>query len=465
MTDAAGPKTRWRFADGEWARLVPPGAEIESRGPLPLRTRMESHHHARPAFPGTAVVIGDATFEVVHETERDGVVAYRLRAWPAGEVTRDRVVYDGRFVQEVEAGRQRMRSRERTRPFRWLISPLVGLLPEDPQAKLCDRFGLDARTATLAGGLLESTLVMMLLDQLARRSDTRAAIVLVVCAPGLALFVLPGLGRVFGALALGIVGGSPVVSFGFELLRALGVLRRHRDLGFVPLTRAAFWERLARPDVMAVEADGTVLCRSLLPHLSWTGGRRIEAGGDYWRPVPLGPEWRGGRIVYRYRLELERPLEEGEVPPDPPSPTAYADEVMGTIGAEWDAFNQGFPWLTGMLSVPVQARAFGHRGGPAAVRRPAVMTAAGAALAGVYLLFNLYGSPAADPLAPVMFLLAVVLLLDAALRGRSIRARQYAPSLFRFLLPSGALRAERVAYREHLEAERKVLQERTRERA
>ena len=83
MAGTAGTTGRWRLGDGEEARLTPGtayAAEIRSRGPLPLRARREALHHARPAFPGTAVVLGEATYEVVAEEEAaDGGVLYRLR--------------------------------------------------------------------------------------------------------------------------------------------------------------------------------------------------------------------------------------------------------------------------------------------------------------------------------------------------------------------------------------------------
>jgi hypothetical protein len=44
-----------------------------------------------------------------------------------------------------------------------------------------------------------------------------------------------------------------------------------------------------------------------------------------------------------------------------------------------------------------------------------------------------------------------------ALRVRAIRRGEYAPSLLRWLLPSSALRPERVAYHAHRDAEREAL--------
>src|SRR6266436_267408 len=132
---------RFRVADGEEARLTPEGptaAHIVSRGYLPLRVRTEDRYRLRAAFPGTAVVLGESTFEVVEEVEQGETVVYRLAPWPEGQVEREHA-----------------RTRERLRPWRWLLYPLVGMLPEEEQDRACDRLGLYAVTATLVSGLVE----------------------------------------------------------------------------------------------------------------------------------------------------------------------------------------------------------------------------------------------------------------------------------------------------------------------
>src|SRR5512141_2709292 len=120
------PVAAVRIADGEEARVasaMPAEAVVWSRGRLPLRTRTPARHHARPGFPGTAVVIRDETFEVLSETElpEDGLVLYRLRAWPEGEVIRDRVVYGATLVRAAQQERERERVRARVRPWRFLL--------------------------------------------------------------------------------------------------------------------------------------------------------------------------------------------------------------------------------------------------------------------------------------------------------------------------------------------------------
>ena len=130
--------------------------EVTSRGWLPFRLRTEGVYRLRPAFPGTAVVLGERTYEVVGESEHGDRVVYRLREWPEGEVVRDRVVYGTALVRAAQAERERARVRARARPWRFLLHPFVGLLPEPEQERLGDRLGLYAVTATLVSGLAET---------------------------------------------------------------------------------------------------------------------------------------------------------------------------------------------------------------------------------------------------------------------------------------------------------------------
>jgi hypothetical protein len=453
---------RWRVGNGEEARLTPgaaAAAEVWSRGFLPLRVRTPGSYRLRPAFPGTAVVLGEDTFEVLSETEmpRDGLVVYRLREWPEGEVVRDRVAYGPALVRAAEAERERARVRAKARPWRFLLYPLVGMLPEEEQERVCDRLGLYAVTATLVSGLLESFGLVLALVLLAGTGDRGRAIMVVSALGGLILLVLPGLGRAFGAVFLRETGGSPPVVFVFEALRALGTLRERRDRSFVPLTRSAFWERLSRADTVANEEDGTLVFRGLLPHVTWGGSRRVSVGRDFWSVVPEPPVLDRGRLVYAYRLlflgERDAP---GEEPPSPPPATAYAEEVLGDVRREWDALNEGFAWLTSMLSAEVQARAFDHRGGPAATRRSTLITAGAGAVLGAYVLSFLPGPPG-DPLAPFLGGLSFLLLVDAVIRVRAARQGRYAPSLLRFALPSDVLRPERLPWHAHRDAERRTL--------
>jgi hypothetical protein len=457
--------TRWRVGDGEEARLTPGAAadaEVWSRGILPLRVRSEGSYRLRPAFPGTAVALGERDYEVLTETEmpEEGLVVYRLRAWPEGEVVRDRVVYGRELVGAAESERERGRVRERARPWRALLHPLVGFLPEDEQVRACDRLGLDAVTATLASGLVESAGVVGLLLLLVRSLEGGGAILAVVSLPGLVLFVLPGLGRSFGAAFLREVGGSAPFVLAFDALRALGAGRRRRDATFAPLTRTAFWERLRQPDAVSSEEDGTLRFRGQLPHLTWERGRRISTGRDAWQVEAQPPRRDGGRLAYGYRLHpLRDAAVEGEPPPVAPAADAYAEEVLTGVRREWDDWNASFAWYTSLLGADVQARAFDHRGGPPAARRATLASASATGLLGLYVASFLPGGPPGDPLAPVVALAAAALVGDAIARHRATRRGRYAPSVLRFTLPSDLLRPERVAYHAHRDAERRVLEE------
>jgi hypothetical protein len=406
-------------------------------------------------------VLGEATFEVLSETdvpERSAVV-YRLRAWPEGEVVRDRLVYDRSFVRRAEAERERARLRSRIAPFRWLLYPLVGLLPEEQQERVCDRLGLYAVTATLVSGLAEALGAFSALALVLDASDPGRAVSLLLSLPGFLLLVLPGLGRAFAAALLRETGGSPLVVSAFDLTRRLGAWRRRHDAGFVPLTRAAFWERLQRPDAVERTPEGSLVYRGLLAHLTWTGSHRLRGGEDFWSVTPLPPELDRGRLVYAYRLEPAGSTAlAGEPAPEPLPATTYADEVLGAVRSEWDAFHRAFPGLACLLGAEVQARAFDHRGGPRAARRATLATAALSVVVAVYLLSFLPGGPAADPLVPFVAAGALALIADAVLRAVATRAGRYAPSLWRAVLPCDTLRPERVAYRAHHEAERRALE-------
>ena len=112
--------------------------------------------------------------------------------------------------------------------------------------------------------------------------------------------------------------------------------------------------------------------------------------------MPEPPVLDRGRLVYSYRLEpLGDPPAPGEAPPDAPPATAYSEEVLQDVQREWDGLNEGFAWLTCMLSAEVQARAFEHRGGPSAAQRATMATAAAGGVFGLYLLSFLPGDPAA----------------------------------------------------------------------
>ena len=441
----------FRVAEGEEGAVnagPPARGEVRSRGYLPLRVRTEGVPYRRPAFCGTALVLGDSTYEVVGEgTTAEGVV-YALRPWPEGEVIRDRLVYGPGLVRAAQADRERAATRVRLRPYRFFLYPLVGLLPEAEQERLAYRLGLYTVTATLASGLVEMALPLIAVWQITRGADEGLRLVMAVVSPALSLIALGGFSRAFAAWAFRETSGSYLVEAAFAAVKALRqAADASRDPSLVPLTRDAFWARLEVPDKVEPEGDGVLVFRGLLPHLTWRTGHRVRAHHDYWLVEALPPALERGRLVYAYRLAAS----EGSAFPmtsrEAPAADAYAVEVKAGIRREWDDLLGSFSWLASLLSAEVQRRAFGDIGGPAAARRSTWATAlAGIALGGFVLV---QPHQSGDPVGPWLRAIALLLLVDGAVRLVRAKRGQYAPSLFRFALPSDSLRPERLAYHAH----------------
>jgi hypothetical protein len=411
--------------------------------------RTEGIPYRRPAFCGTALVLGERTYEVVGETETAAGVVYALRPWPDGEVVRDRLVYGPRLVRAARADRERAAGRERMRPYRFLLYPLVGLLPEDEQERVADRLGLYAVTATTISGIAEGLLPFLAVWFIARSADPWLAIVLVVLTPLVWLLCLAGFSRAFAALAFHETSGSYFMEAGFAAMKVLRHTAARSDATLVPLTRRAFWARLETPDKVTADREGAFVFRGLLPHLTWHTGHHVRARDSYWLVEALPPALERGRLVYSYRLTAAGdPADAAQAP----LADAYATEVWAEVRREWNDLLGGFSWLASLLSTSVQHRAFADRGGPAAARRPTWISAlAGFALGGFVLV---QPQEAGDPVGPWMRLLAVLLVVDGVIRIARTESRHYAPSLFRFVLPSDCLRPERIAYLAHRDAER-----------
>jgi len=444
-------------AEGEWAVLTPDGpraAEIRSRGYLPLRVRDPGEPYRRPAFPGTSVLLGEQTFEVVAERSSAEGVVYLLEAWPEGEVARHRVAYGVPFVRAVLAERERDATHARLRPYRFVLYPLVGLLPEAEQERWSDRLGLYAVRATIVSGLCEAGLYLLLVWAISRGADAGLRVAIVLLAPPLALFALLGLSRAFTAAAFRETSGQLLVELALDAVRSLRDAVAPADSTLVPLTRAAFWSRLATPDRVTRDPDGSCTFQGLLPHLHWRAGHNVRAGDDYWRVEPLDPVLDRKRIVYSYRLSPAT----GDEPATglaPPGTLAYAEEVLAGVRREWDDLLTGFSWLASLLPEDVQRRAFGPRGGPAAVLWPTLVTA----VAGFVFAAYVFAQPtvSGDPIGPWLRVLGAALVVDGVVRIGRARRGAYAPSIFSFALPSGSLRPERVAYQAHRDAERATL--------
>jgi hypothetical protein len=269
-----------------------------------------------------------------------------------------------------------------------------------------------------------------------------------------ALFV-PSVLRLLFALLFREVSGSPLLVLAQRLAGARARAPR-LDASVLPLTREAFWARLAQKDRQQREPDGNLLVTATLAHLDWDGVHRLQSpGGDSWLPAPLPPLLERGRLLYRYRLA---PLVDDESAarraPEPPHARAYQDQVLEDVAREWDDLLLAGSWLVALLPAEVQQRAFAARGGPRVAAGPARRTAVvQVAVGGLLVVQGLAwtGLSLADALS-------LGLLLEGALRYRRAARGEYAPSLLGFPV-ADLLRPERVAYHAHRDAERRALLE------
>jgi len=449
---AADRGSRFYVDAGEEARLTPEGpgaAVIESLGCLPLRVRSESGGiHHRPVFPGTAVVLGGARFEVVAEETLETGVRYHLDPWPHDHILRDMVEYSPRLVRAAQRERAQAVEVERARRWSWLLYPFVGLLPEPRQLMVCERLGLDAALATLAGALFEALVLFTIMTggggsplEAMRRHEGLGF--RWVNEAGILMSTI--LIRALGALAFDEVAGSAVLGFAFEVAQALEPFAARFDAMVVPLTREAFWARLGVPDRHEPQPDGSIVVRSLLPHLTWgtsAGSARIPAGRDWWSVAVLPPLLERGRLTWRYQLF---PLGDPKLgAPEPPGVRQYQQEVVAAVEREWDGFLLAFSWLACLFPEDVQQRAYGHRGGPPAARRATLVTACVELFACVVFL------PAPTPLTLAT---AALLAFDGGRRITRALHGRYGSSLVGGLV-SDYVRSERRAYHAHLDAER-----------
>jgi hypothetical protein len=412
---------------------------IVSAGYLPLRTRVEAAGvHHRPAFAGSAVLIDDVHYEVVEERVQEEGVVYELRPWPADQILRDRVAYGPVLIAAVREERRRFAERRHARRFYWPLYPLVGALPEPDQLRWCDRWGFDPVAATRASGVVEAAFLLAAASWLSSRNAL--ALVSVIWP-----FLLCACLRTLGTLTEE-VAGSPLVVAAWSVRRWLRP--RRPDPTLLPMTRAAFWVRLSLPDRQQRQKDGTLVVKSLLPHLTWTVGTRVP-GEDMWRVAEAAAAVEGGRVVYTYRLITETDRDGGPAPDaQPPAATVYQDGVLDDVRRDWDDLRtSGFGPLISLLPAEVQERAMGTMGGPGALR--------GATLVSGLLELALAAWMAAAP-TTLNVLTAAALAADAGVRGwRGLQGR-YAPSVLGGWIVR-YLRPERAAYHTHRAAERDVL--------
>jgi len=452
MSPMKASSDRWRVDDGEEAWLTPEGpgaAIIESRGALPLRPRAAARGHHRPAFPGACVVLGGERFEVTEEAQLDQGFRYRLDPWPADSVFRDVFEYGPILVRAAQREREQASFARGAAWYSWLLLPFLGLLPEAPQTRACNRFDLDPAMATLAGALLEGSLAIAALGVVDRFDPglTFSAI-----GPLALTLMFPALTRGLASVAWGDVAGSSILGALFGLFRSSP---QRFDPMVLPLTREAFWARLTLGDRQELRSDGALIVRSVLPHLTWDAGPRavaprVKSGDDYWKIAPLLPSLQNGRLSFAYELRPEPQSEaEDRAPAKPPDPRQYQDEVVTRVADQWRDVITAAPWLVVLLPRPAQERAYRALGGPTATRRAVIATAvAELALASWFLtghgIFNA--------------LSGAVLVLDALQRLWHAASGAYAPSVFGFAI-ADYLPPERVEYSAHRDAERRALRQ------
>jgi hypothetical protein len=429
----------------------PDGAEITSRDRLPFRVRDEGSYRLRAGCSGTAVVLGGGTFEVLSEHSETGRVVYRLRPWHESEIIRDRIVYDDMFVRSVLAERERASIRARARPFRAILYPVIGSLPEADQERLSERYGLYALDATLSSALAEFLLFFCLVWWIPRK-DVGLAFATVLTAPGLGLIPVFALGRALSALTLRETAGQWLVVALVTILRPDSSSRRHTTK-WMPLTRRRFWQLLAEQDEVESQEDGSVVLRSVLPHVSWVREHRALVSGVQWAVETLPARVGEGGPVFAYRMV---PPVGSEQTPAPPDGRIYARSVRDAIDAEWEDVLVSLGSLVSCLSADVQRRAVGRRGGAARLRSAVLGTVCFLGGMGVLILIHALGGPSADPLAPTLILVGTVLTLDSVWRLVNVAQGDYAPSVVRFALPKDLLRPERLWYRLHRDAWREA---------
>jgi hypothetical protein len=449
--------------EGEEARLTPDGptaAVIDSRGALPFRVRSEAVGvHNRPEFPGSCVVVGGLRFEVVAEQGLENGFRYLLDPWPADAVIRGMLSYGPPLVRAAQRERQDAFDRERAARWSFLVAPFVGLLPEQRQLLACDRLSLDPQLTTFAGVLLELATAM------AAAVSVKAGAASMLIGEGFGIFIVtPALLRLLGLVLMKETAGAWWLNAVFEAAASLASSSTARaDATVLPLTRDAFWSRLARPDRQQRGEDGSVVVSGLLPHLSWSptaatrmGGvlPSLRVGSDYWSVAALPASIDNGRLQYAYHLWPRRDenMLAGLPDPAPPDVRQYQNEVLEDVARQWDEIFGAAPWLPSLLPRGAQERAYRGRGGAPAAQRWAVLTALALSVVGAWMLFG------RDPFS---VLTGLVLLAESSYRVWRTLSGDYAPSLLGLGL-SDYLVPERKTYQEHLQAERSTLLEKSR---
>ena len=135
----------------------PEGLLVIARNPLP-DWRVKRHRK-------TQVIIADARYHVTEVTRtHEGLSAYRLRLWRADDPDIPGHVchYTPDLVRERDEWIRRGRRNIFYSFLVWLAAPALGWLPSSFQARIEERFGLDARAAVRYSLLLQAGLLVVL---------------------------------------------------------------------------------------------------------------------------------------------------------------------------------------------------------------------------------------------------------------------------------------------------------------
>lgn len=444
-------QTQWSVAPGEMARLMPEGeyaAEIFSAGDLPLRLPTgRSGNHMHPAFPGSPVLLGEQTFEVVHaETISGGSLRYGLNPWNEDLIYRRRITYGHAWLSPILAWRQRLARREAVRPWSWLLYPLVGNLPEDLQIAACWQLNLHPRLASISGALLEGFFYLLVYGQIRGTMGQYAALFFL---PLFVLFLVPVMFRLFWGVLFGEISGAMPLNALYEAGQDLVPFARSLSDGPRPLSRRQFWRECQRPDIVENHPGGGVLVLSALPHLSWQERKRHRQGHTEYVVTTLDPQVDGQRIWFAYQATpLQNKVYGDRVEQDPLSPTAYIDELKAEVDLLWEKSRKFFPGLVSLLPAEVQTRALGSDG-PRGIRSAALRTAMLTLVVGCGMGFGLPVWLPAWELALV--LLALPFWLEGSFRLLQTFRGKFAPSLLGFLI-SDRMAAEHLPFEKHYRA-------------
>ena len=365
---AHGGTSRWRVGDGEEARLTPGAAadaEVWSRGFLPLRVRSEGSYRLRPAFPGTAVVLGDETYEVL---VRNRAARGRPRRLSPARMARGRGRPRPRRLRlglrSRGGGRAGARARPRAGRGRGASCSTrsSACCPRRSRCALCDRLGLYAVTATLVSGLVESLGVILLVPVLLARGQ-RAGPAPSCCSSRLprpsSCWCCPAsVARSAPSSCARPAARRPSSSRSRRCGRSAS-LRERRDRSFVPLTRAAFWERLAPP------GRGGAATRRLarLPRPAaapqWGGARRLFVGRRLLERRPGAARARPGpaRPLVPPRAARRAPRRPASRRSPRRPPDAYAEEVLAAGAPRVGRAQRGLRVAHAACSPPTSRRA------------------------------------------------------------------------------------------------------------